>query len=81
MNSSPCSYVRNAYGVPADIGRRVIVNGKPGIIAEDKGQYIGGNFDEDQPGDIKNCHPLWEVQYLEMGEIRPKIKKPSRRKT
>lgn len=78
MNKTSCSYVRQHYDVPAEVGRRVVVNGKPGIIAEDKGQYIGVNFDEDQPGDIKNCHPTWEVQYLDMGVIRPlpKVKNP-----
>ena len=34
-------YVNNAYGVPACIGRLVIVSGKRGIIAEDRGHYIG----------------------------------------
>jgi hypothetical protein len=65
-----CEYVKEFYGVPADIGRRVIVNGEPGIIAKDCGNYIGVNFDKDKPGVISNCHPAWEVQYLEMGKIR-----------
>lgn len=67
-----CAYVKKTYNVPADIGRRVVVDGKPGIIAADKGTYIGVNFDEDQPGVIKNCHPTWNVEYLEMGQIRVK---------
>lgn len=69
-----CEYVREYYGVPAEIGRRVLVGGKPGIIAEDRGHYIGVNFDEDRPGVICNCHPTSEVQYGEMGKVR----KPSR---
>lgn len=36
-----CEYARKAYGVPACIGRRVIAYGQPGIIAEDRGHYIG----------------------------------------
>jgi hypothetical protein len=42
-----CEYARVYYGVPACIGRRVTVDGKPGIIAEDRGHYIGVNFDDD----------------------------------
>lgn len=69
-----CEYVREHYGVPAEIGRRVIVNGKPGVIAQDRGHYIGVNFDADKPGVILNCHPTWEVAYGDMGAVR----KPSR---
>lgn len=65
-----CAYVKQQYGVPADVGRRVTVNGKPGIIAEDAGHYIGVNFDSDAPGVISNCHPTWRVVYGEMGVIR-----------
>lgn len=69
-----CEYVRAHYGVPAEIGRRVTVYGKPGIIAEDRGHYIGVNFDSDRPGVIKNAHPTSNVEYHGMGIIR----KPSR---
>lgn len=62
-------YCKKYYGVPADIGRRVLVNGEPGIIAVDRGNYIGVNFDKDKPGIISNCHPTWEVEYLEMGKV------------
>lgn len=66
-----CEYVRQNYGVPAEIGRRVMVNGKSGIIAADRGHYIGVNFDTDKPGVICNAHPTADVDYLEMGTIRP----------
>ncbi len=69
-----CEYIRNYYKVPAEIGRRVIVGGKPGIIAADRGHHIGVNFDASKPGVIMNAHPTSEVEYLEMGTIR----KPSR---
>lgn len=69
-----CEYVRNHYGVPAAIGRRVVVNGRPGVIAMDRGNYIGVNFDNDKPGHIQNAHPTWKVTYGEMGKVR----KPSR---
>jgi hypothetical protein len=52
----------------------VIVAGKPGVIAADRGHYIGVNFDSDKPGFIINCHPSWKVEYGEIGKIR----KPSR---
>ena len=63
-------YVKKYYSVPACIGRLVKVDGKPGIIAEDRGNYIGVNFDEDKPGVVCNCHPTWKVDYLGMGKIR-----------
>ena len=73
-----CEYVQDYYGVPACIGRIVIVNGKPGIIAEDRGNYIGVNFDEDNPGVIKNAHPTWKVVYLGMGVIRKSSRSAAR---
>lgn len=66
-----CEYVQKNYGVPAQIGRRVVVYGKAGVIAADRGHYIGVNFDSDKPGVIQNAHPTSEVVYLEMGKIRP----------
>lgn len=69
-----CEYVREHYGVPAEIGRRVMVGGKPGIIAADRGHYIGVNLDADKPGVIVNAHPVSEVEYGELGKVR----KPSR---
>ncbi|NOX32531.1 MAG: hypothetical protein GXP56_02170 [Deltaproteobacteria bacterium] len=65
-----CEYVREYYGVPAEIGRRIEHNDKPGIIAEDRGHYIGVNFDENNPGVVFNVHPTDQVKYLEMGKIR-----------
>ena len=68
---SALQYARDYYAVPAVIGRRVTVSGKPGIIAADRGHYIGVNFDTDKPGVINNAHPTWEVEYLGMGTVRP----------
>jgi len=67
---SNCEYVREYYEVPAEIGRRVVVSGKAGIIAADRGHYIGVNFDVDKPGVICNCHPTSKVEYGEIGKIR-----------
>lgn len=65
-----CEYVKEHYGVPADIGRRIVFKGRPGIIAKDRGNYIGVNFDSDKPGVICNVHPTDGVEYGEMGRIR-----------
>lgn len=58
-------YVREYYKVPAEIGRRVRVDGNPGTIIADRGHYIGVNFDTAKPGNIDNCHPTWNVEYLD----------------
>jgi hypothetical protein len=71
-------YVREYYKVPAEIGRRVLVSGKAGIIAADRGHYIGVNFDADKPGVIFNCHPTSEVEYGEIGAIRRMTKSQRR---
>lgn len=63
-------YVCKHYGVPACIGRRVTIDGKAGVIAEDRGHYIGVNFDGDKPGVIKSCHPTWQAEYGGMGKVR-----------
>ncbi|MEE9395239.1 MAG: hypothetical protein V3W41_22330 [Planctomycetota bacterium] len=73
-----CQYVRNTYGVPAVIGRRISFKGKPGIIAEDRGNYIGVNFDEDKPGEVCNLHPTYEVEYLDMGKVRQETRSQKR---
>lgn len=70
MPHANCEYVRDHYKVPAAIGMRVTVYGKPGIIAEDRGHYIGVNFDDHKPGVIYNVHPTDGVVYGEMGTIR-----------
>ena len=69
VDMSDCEYVKRHYGVPAEIGRRVLVDGRPGIIAQDRGNYIGVSFDDAKPGIIENCHPTWEVKYLGMGKL------------
>ena len=65
-----CEYVRENYGVPAEIGRRVVIGGKPGVIAADRGHYIGVNFDADKPGVICNAHPISGVVYGDIGKVR-----------
>ena len=70
-----CGYVKEAYGVPACIGRRVIAYGKPGVIAEDRGNYIGILLDSDKPGHVNNYHPVDGIEYL---PDMAKVRKPSR---
>lgn len=63
-------YVRDFYRVPASIGRRVTVYGKPGIISADRGHYIGVTFDTDKPYVIHNAHPVDGVEYGDVGQLR-----------
>jgi len=65
-----CEYVQQYYKVPACIGRRVEVNGRAGVIAQDRGHHIGVNFDDEKPAAISPCHPTWEVKYLGIGKVR-----------
>lgn len=65
-----CEYVNEYYNVPACIGRRVEIDGKPGIVAADRGNHIGVNFDADKPGAISPAHPTWKVKYLGIGKVR-----------
>ena len=76
---SACSYVRANYGVPAEIGRVVVVNGKQGVIAKDRGHYIGVNFDEDKPGVISPCHPTWRVIYKDEIVVPRKLTRSQQR--
>lgn len=69
--SHNCAYVRNHYKVPAEVGRRVIANGEPGVILADRGQYIGVVLDSDKKKRIRNYHPTWEMEYGEMAEKLP----------
>jgi hypothetical protein len=55
--SHNCAYVRQHYQVPAEIGRRVIAYGKPGVILADRGHYIGVVLDEATKKRIANYHP------------------------
>lgn len=75
---SAFDYVRTHYNVPAEIGRRITMSGRPGIIVEDRGNYIGVNFDADKPNVVKKCHPTWEVVYLGIGEPRKMTKAQAR---
>ena len=66
----PFEYVRKAYGVPAEKGRRVVAYGKPGVITECRGHHIGINLDECKPGVTHPYHPVDGIEYLGMGTVR-----------
>ncbi|WP_259524167.1 hypothetical protein [Shewanella baltica] len=71
-------YIKQHYAVPAAIGRLVKVNGRSGVIVKDCGHHLGVNFDDDKPGVISHCHPTWEVEYGEIGNIRKQTKSQQR---
>jgi hypothetical protein len=68
-------YIKTKYNVPADMYREVIVAGKKGVITKDLGNYIGVNFYDNLTVKPANCHPTWEVQYLDTFNYKPPIKK------
>ena len=63
-------YINKSYGVNACIGRRVIVDGEPGIIVGTNNAHLEVNFDHLKASDISYCHPTWRVEYLEIGKVR-----------
>lgn len=63
-------YINKSYGVNACVGRRVVIDGEPGIIVGTHGAYIVVNPDHLKPHQTANYHPTWRVQYLEMGKVR-----------
>jgi hypothetical protein len=71
-------YIKKYYCVPAEIGRKVVVNGRSGIIIVDGGNYIGVNFDDEKAGFVANCHPTWNVAYGGIGKVRKASKAAAR---
>ena len=63
-------HINKTYGVNACVGRRVVANGKPGVIIGTNNSHLAINLDEDKPGVPTYWHPMWNMQYLEMGAIR-----------
>ena len=41
-------YIKNHYKVPAEMFREVLLDGRKGVITEDKGNYIGVVFYDDK---------------------------------
>lgn len=57
-------WIKQNYGVPAELGRDVIVSGRTGVITKDMGNYIGVTFFDDKKKRPLPCHPTSEVTYL-----------------
>lgn len=68
-------YIKKNYGVNPELGMRVEINGRGGVIIKDLGSHIGVNFDDNKLGVCLRCHPTWEVKYFD--EI-VKIRKPKK---
>lgn len=73
-------YVKEYYGVPAELGRVVYMNNERGVIAADRGNYIGVNFDRDKAGSISNVHPTDDnlVYSGDIAKIRPMSRSQAR---
>lgn len=56
------AYVRGVYNVPAEIGTRVQVDGRPGAITAFDGQYLMVTFEGET--EAVPCHPTYQVQYF-----------------
>lgn len=54
-------YVRGRYNVPAKVGQRVVMDGRPGVIVSFPGQYVGVRFDGERH--TSQCHPTWRMTY------------------
>jgi hypothetical protein len=64
-------YVRQYYGVPAEMHREVVVGGKKGVITKDMGHYIGVVFYEEKSKFPLPCHPTSAVKYLDTFNNKP----------
>jgi hypothetical protein len=58
---SDCEYIRNTYGVPAQVGGRVIYDDKQGTIRGATNHLV-----VQMDGEKKHVrlHPTWEIAYL-----------------
>jgi hypothetical protein len=59
--SDPLSYVREMYGVPAEVGRKVTFNGEPAEIHGAEGQYLWIVLGEEREPML--VHPTWHIDY------------------
>jgi hypothetical protein len=77
VHQYPFCYVIEHYNVPARIGRIVDMDGRMGVIAADRGHYIGVLFDDCKPANISNVHPT-SVKYLGLGKVRKQSRSQQR---
>lgn len=61
--SDPLSYVREMYGVPANVGQRVRFLGRHDgeVVGADR-QYVRIRLDEG--GEVLTVHPTWQMEYV-----------------
>ena len=64
------TYINKQYGVNACVGRRVVADGKNGVIVGSEGAHLVVNLDEEKPNSYTYWHPTWHMEYQEMGLIR-----------
>lgn len=62
--SDPLSYVREMYGVPADVGRRIRYCGQDASIVGGDGGYLVAAIDGEDSAVL--LHPTWRVEYLDL---------------
>ena len=58
-------YIRNAYGVPAEAGRRIEFDGRRGVIKGACDGLLVVLFDGDET--TGTYHPIWHMIYLRDG--------------
>lgn len=57
------AYVRRTYNVPAARGRRVVADGRPGVITSAPDHRLRILLDGDKRPTI--WHPTWRIDYLD----------------
>ena len=58
---SDFEYIRNTYNVPAERGRRIKYNNRPGTIVGANGAYLKIQLDGEK--EIGGYHPTYEIDY------------------
>lgn len=83
MKTEDFEYIKQYYNVPADLGRDIIVGGRPGTITTDMGNYIGVTLHDDAKKRSLPYHPTSEVEYLEtftkLSTLQPKNNRSKQR--
>lgn len=65
LKAQDLEYIRNAYGVPARVGRRVEFDGRRGVIKGACGGRLVVLLDGDET--TGTYHPIWHMIYLKDG--------------
>lgn len=62
MNRPEFWYVKTCYKVPIFKGQRIEMDGKPGTVKGDRGNYVKVLFDGEKVAQY--CHPTWRMTYF-----------------